>query len=141
MLRCWSSGHRGHERQPRRPHNVAAGGMKFLLDENVELRIAAFLRQACHDVTAIAHDYPASLADRDILAIAVNEGRILITNDRDFGELIFREGLPHPGVIYFRLGLSSTAQDKIAYLLQVLMAYQDRLDRFLVVTPRGIRVR
>ena len=59
--------------------------MRFLLDENAELRIAVFLPGLGHDVTAIPHDYPHALRER----------RILITNDRDFGELIFREGLAH----------------------------------------------
>jgi predicted nuclease of predicted toxin-antitoxin system len=85
---------------------------RFLLDENAELRIGRALTALAYDVKAIAQDYPASLPDHDVLALAVAEDRILITNDRDFGELIFRQGHPH----------------------------RDQLDRFLVVTPRGIRV-
>ncbi len=69
--------------------------MRVLLDESAEFRIAAYLQRRGHDVTAIAHDYPASLSDRDVLTIAYQEGRILITNDRDFGELIFHEQQPH----------------------------------------------
>ena len=76
--------------------------MKFLIDESVEFRIASFLAERGHDVTAIAHDYPNALADRTVLEIARSEGRILTTNDSDFGELIFREQLPHFGVVYLR---------------------------------------
>ena len=47
--------------------------MKFLLDESAEFRIAAYLQSQGHEVTAIAHDYPASLSDRDVLAIAYQE--------------------------------------------------------------------
>ncbi len=82
--------------------------MRFLLDESAEYRIATFLRQAGHDVTAIAYDHPQGLADIEVLRIAEAERRILITNDRDFGELIFRRGLSHSGVIYFRLPLDTT---------------------------------
>jgi predicted nuclease of predicted toxin-antitoxin system len=53
--------------------------MKFLLDENAELRVAAFLRQAGHDVTSMAEDHPRSLPDEQVLAIANAERRILIT--------------------------------------------------------------
>lgn len=115
--------------------------MKFLLDENAEFRIGAFLKAAGHDVTAIAYEYPNALPDQEVLSIAAVEQRILITNDRDFGELIFRHHLPHAGVIYFRLELAATAEDKIAWLRRLLVSHEDRLDQFLVVTPRSIRVR
>jgi predicted nuclease of predicted toxin-antitoxin system len=92
-------------------------------------------------VKAIARDFPASLADRQILALAVAEDRILVTNDRDFGDLVFRQGQPHRGVIYFRLPLDSTSDEKIAQLQQVHVSHRERLDRFLVITPRGVRVR
>jgi predicted nuclease of predicted toxin-antitoxin system len=115
--------------------------MKFLLDENAELRIATFLKQAGHDVTSIIEDYPRSISDEQVLAIARAEDRILITNDRDFGELIFRQQLPHSGVIYFRLPLDSTASEKIAWLRRVLRDYADRLDQFIVIRPGGIRIR
>ena len=55
--------------------------MRFLLDENIDVRLADFLTQLGHDATAIARDYPASLDDTNVLAIAVREQRILITSD------------------------------------------------------------
>jgi predicted nuclease of predicted toxin-antitoxin system len=114
--------------------------MRFLLDESAEYRIATFLRGEGHDVTAIAYEYPHSLSDRDVLRIAHAEGRILFTNDRDFGELIFRTHLPHAGVIYFRLPLDSTAAQKIHWLSRILTSHSQDLGRFIVVTPRGIRI-
>ena len=115
--------------------------MRFLLDENTEFRIARFLQAEGHDVTAIAHDYPHALADTEVLRIAEIEQRILITNDRDFGELIFMNRLPHAGVIYLRLRLSTTADDKITRLREVLGKHSKELDQFLVVTERTVRVR
>ncbi len=114
--------------------------MRFLLDESADYPLAATLRGWGHDVTAIAHDYPRALNDRDVLAIARQEGRILITNDRDFGELVFRQRLPHVGVILFRLG-NEDLPTKAAWLKYVLTEYADRLDQFLVVTDRGVRLR
>jgi predicted nuclease of predicted toxin-antitoxin system len=114
--------------------------MRFLLDESAELRIAAALRDDGYDVTTIVHDHSASLADREVLRIANAEQRILITNDRDFGELVFGEGLPHAGIIYFRLPLDTTADQKIAWLRRIFSEHTDALGRFIVVTPGQIRV-
>ncbi len=114
--------------------------MRFLLDESAEYRIAAFLSDEDHDVTAIAHEHPPSLPDTEVLRIAQAERRILITNDRDFGELVFHRGLPHAGVIYFRLPLDSTAEQKIGWLRRILATQTEPLTDFIVVTPQGLRV-
>ncbi len=114
--------------------------MKFLLDESADFPLLNFLKGLGHDVTAIAHDYPHALKDREVLAIAHREQRILITNDRDFGELIFRQQLPHAGVILFRLGAEDLAT-KVTWLERVVTDYSAQLDQFIVVSDRGIRVR
>jgi predicted nuclease of predicted toxin-antitoxin system len=114
--------------------------MRFLLDENVEYRLAAFLRELGHDVTAIAHDYPHALSDHEVLMIARSEQRILLTSDRDFGELIIREHLPHAGVIYLRFP-PATFTLKTQRLAQVLVSHREQLDQFLVIDPAGARVR
>ena len=114
--------------------------MKFLLDENVDSRLAAFLREQGHDVTVIAQEYPYSLADREMLAIAHRDGRTLITNDHDFGELIVLHHLPHAGVILLRLG-SEQLTATTAALARLLTDHADRLDQFVVVTDHGVRVR
>lgn len=115
--------------------------MRFLLDQNVEARIATFLNDREYDATRIGRDYPAGLLDQDVLAIAHREQRILITNDKDFGDLIIQRRLPHAGVILLRLPMDSTAQQKIAALEQLLVSHQHQLSRLLVVTSRGVRVR
>lgn len=75
-----------------------------------------------------------------MLAIARREGRILITDDRDFGELVFRRRQLHAGVIYLRLASYSFALTT-ARLNDVLTHHASRLDRFLVVTPASVRER
>lgn len=115
--------------------------MKFLLDQNVEGRILTFLSGQGHDATRVGVDYPPGLPDEDVLATAHAEQRILITNDRDFGELIFRHRLPHSGVIYLRFPLDSTAEQKIANLANLLATRSTDLGQFLVATPRGVRIR
>jgi len=115
--------------------------MKFLLDQNVEGRILAFLSGQGHDAKRVGIDYPPGLPDEEVLKIAHGEQRILITNDRDFGELVFRQKLPHAGVIYLRFPLDSTAEQKIASLATLLSSHSADLGKFLVASPRGVRVR
>src|SRR5437868_6632312 len=100
--------------------------MKFLLDESADFPLAAVLINLNHDVTSIVHDYPNALKDTDVLVITQSEGRIPITNDRDFGELIFRRHLSHSGVILFRLG-AEDLQTKAAWLKHVLTNYAGQL--------------
>ncbi len=114
--------------------------MRFLLDESADSRLAAYLRSRGHDCSTVAEDYARSLDDLDVLSIAHRDGRILVTDDRDFGELVFREGRPHSGVIYLRLGIADLAL-RIDRLGTVLANYADQLDRFLVVTRDAVRVR
>ena len=115
--------------------------MKFLLDQSTDARLATYLRNLGHDVTRIAADYPAGLLDPKILSLAHAEGRILITDDRDFGEWVFRFKLPHAGVIFLRLGKYAPLELKIERISFVLTHYATKLDQFLVVKKDSVRVR
>ncbi len=116
--------------------------MKFLLDENIDARLLPFLQELGHDVTSVAKDYFYGLFDEDILVMAHQEHRILITNDRDFGELIFRQKLSHSGIILFRLAPEDAnihlRKKRMQYVLD---NYEGQLHHFLVVTARRVRVR
>jgi predicted nuclease of predicted toxin-antitoxin system len=112
--------------------------MKFLLDESAEYRLASFLTGQGHDVTAIAHDYPAAIADSEVLGIAASEQRVVVTNDADFGELVFRHGHAHSGVILFRLPAGDTTA-KIEALRKALASGSLQPGRFIVIDRRGVR--
>lgn len=114
--------------------------MRFLLDESADLPLAAHLEARGHEVTSIVRDHPRALNDDDVLDIARRERRILVTNDRDFGELVFRRHIEHAGIILFRLGAEDLAT-KAAWLDRVLDEHAERLTEFVVVTERGIRIR
>lgn len=114
--------------------------MRFLLDENADIRLAQFLREQGHEVTAIVQDYGFALADYEVLAIAARERRVLITDDLDFGELVVRERLPHAGVLLFRLG-GADPRTKQDWLQFVLENHAQDLMSLVVVTARGVRVR
>jgi predicted nuclease of predicted toxin-antitoxin system len=115
--------------------------VRFLLDESADARIRVHLQSLGHDVIGIAREYPAGLADSDVLPIAYRTNRILITRDRDFGELVFVEGQPHAGVIFLRLGSSPPLSTITARLDAVFSEHAQELDRFLVVTQHMVRVR
>src|SRR5437870_3314882 len=100
--------------------------MNFLVDESVDIRVAQYLVSLGHEATTVADDYQVSISDEQVLGHAYREQRILITNDRDFGELVFRHHQPHAGVIYFRLGTFELASI-IARLSDVLEVHGDAL--------------
>jgi predicted nuclease of predicted toxin-antitoxin system len=115
--------------------------MKFLFDQSADFRLIPHLRELGHDVAAVSRNYPSGLPDEDVLEIARKEQRILVVADRDFGELIFQQGLAHEGVIFFRLP-GAKLQTKIEHLNTVLAEHTDDLEHgeFLVVTPDQIRI-
>ncbi|MBD0351392.1 MAG: DUF5615 family PIN-like protein [Flavisolibacter sp.] len=77
--------------------------MKLLANENFPLLSVFFLRNAGHDVTYIADGFK-SISDVSVIQLAIQEQRIIITFDRDYGELIFKHNYKPPqGVIYLRL--------------------------------------
>ena len=77
--------------------------MRSVVDESTDARLVPHLIGLGHDATLISRSHHPGLPDEDVLAVALSEGRILLTDDRDFGELVFRLRLPNTGVIYFRL--------------------------------------
>ena len=94
---------------------------KFLVDESVDFAIVIHLRNCNYDVTSIVEDYP-SLEDIDILKIAYKEKRILLTNDKDFGSLIFKENLQSNGLILLRLeNQSSKEKIKVGFCIHILL--------------------
>ena len=115
--------------------------MKFLLDESADARLIPFLAERGHDATRIGRDFPHGLPDIDVFDIAYREARILLSRDRDPGELIFVRGRSHAGVILFRLGSSPAIALTTARLTDVLSRHANDLQQFIVVTPHLIRVR
>jgi len=114
--------------------------MRFLFDQSTDRRLAPYRKRLGHDVTIVAIDHPPGTPDFEVLAIAYQEQRILVTEDRDFGELVFRQRRPHSGVVYLRLP-PMELDAKLDRLDRVLRDYGDRLDQFIVITPYRIRIR
>lgn len=97
------------------------------------------LRQSGFDVTSIAETNPG-LPDTDVLGIASAEDRTLLTFDKDFGDLAFRQGLPAScGVILFRTG-SLTPTESAALAIATLQSGVAWAGHFCVVNDRKIRI-
>src|SRR5258708_12150075 len=75
--------------------------MNFLADESCAGPVVRTLREAGHDVVAIA-EVARGATDEQVLERALNENRVLITEDRDFGELVYARGRSSAGVILVR---------------------------------------
>ncbi|OHB80277.1 MAG: hypothetical protein A2Z25_06950 [Planctomycetes bacterium RBG_16_55_9] len=112
--------------------------MKFLVDECTGPMVAGWLRQKGHDVFSI-YDQARGMPDDEIIQMAVAQQRILITNDKDFGERIYRDHRLHRGVILLRLE-DERAPSKIAVLSNLLAQYANKIDdAFVVVSERRVR--
>jgi len=75
------------------------------------------------------------------MCLAIREGRIIITNDKDFGKLIFQERLPNRGVILLRLQ-DEKGTNKVRVISKLLTGYGDRLlDHFVVAFETGVKIR
>lgn len=112
--------------------------MRFLVDECTGPKVALWLRDQGHDVFSV-YDEARGIDDGTILDKAFSENWILITNDRDFGERVFREHCPHRGVVFLRL-LDERPAAKIEVIRKLLENYADQLtDRFAVVTEFQVR--
>ena len=114
--------------------------MKLLADENVDAPIVAALRHAGHRVDYVRELEPG-IDDHAVLALANAENALLLTSDKDFGELVFRRRLVHAGVILYRLaGLSM--RRKSCIIADALTAHGDEMQgAFSLVTAGHIRIR
>lgn len=115
--------------------------MKFLLDQDVYAVTSRFLTGLGHDVVLASEIGMSEADDEDLLRVAQEQGRVFVTRDRDFGNLVFVKGLG-AGVLYLRI-LPSSKNAVHVELERVLKTYsEDELRRaFVVVEPAAHRFR
>lgn len=112
--------------------------MRFVVDECTGPKVAQWLRDQGHNVFSV-YDEDRGLDDDKIIRKAFEQNSILITNDRDFGEKVFKYGKPHKGIILLRLD-DERSHVKIDTLRRLLESHGDRLgDQFVVVTEKRVR--
>lgn len=114
--------------------------MKIVADECVDGEIVLRLRNDGHKVDFVAEVSPGIL-DEDVLVLASNDDTLLLTEDKDFGELIFRQGLIKRGILLYRLAELFPLER--AEIISVAIAEHEGelLDSFSVLTEKSIRIR
>ena len=112
--------------------------MRFLVDECIGPKVARWLREQGYEVFSV-YEQARGMDDEDIILKAFDENWILITNDKDFSEKVYRDQRSHRGVVFLRLK-DERASNKIETIRRLLGAYADRLaDCFVVVSETRIR--
>ena len=112
--------------------------MRFIVDECAGPAVAHWLRGQKHEVFSV-YEQARGMEDDAILAKAFAEDWILITNDKDFGEKVYRERRPHKGIVLLRLE-DERAANKIAALQRLLESYANQLpNQFVVVAESQVR--
>ncbi|MFI5402090.1 MAG: DUF5615 family PIN-like protein [Planctomycetota bacterium] len=114
--------------------------MRLLADENIHADIVAWLRSAGHDVSYAAETMPGE-PDDSILRRANEEHRVLLTDDKDFGDLVVHRRLASAGVLLLRLRSPSVAE-RVRRLQAIWRSIEGRMpESFTVVGDRRVRVR
>ena len=114
--------------------------MNFLVDENLGRSIVRVLEQLGHDVMWATSELPGA-PDVDVMARAHQEQRVIVSDDTDFGTLVFRDRLAAAGVILLRMpGLRK--HEIAARLAAAVQAHaRELLGSFIVLDPENIRIR
>lgn len=113
--------------------------IKFLIDECTGSKVAEWLENQGYEVYSV-FDENRGISDEEIIQKAFEEEWVLITNDKDFGELIFKNAYKHCGVIFLRLN-NERYLNKINYLEKLLLNHPDDIkDKFIVLTETTVRI-
>ncbi len=107
----------------------------FLADENIHPEVVAYLRAQGIDVACVSETNMAAADDADLLRLAVSDGRVVLTHDRDFGTLAVARQEPLVGIIYLRPG-HIQAQFTIESVRALFAAKLDLQPPFLLVAKR-----
>ena len=114
--------------------------MKFLADAHISVEMVAMIRDLGHECID-ASGIPARMPDVDVLQMAAREGRIVLTADKDFGELVFVHAIACPGIVLIRIGLP----DEAARIDRVRTAWPAVVSRlpgaFITITAWSVRSR
>jgi predicted nuclease of predicted toxin-antitoxin system len=114
--------------------------VRWLADECVAAPLVGFLRTVGHDVLYVA-EAAAGLSDADVITLASREMRLLLTEDKDFGNIVFRRERAVPGVVLLRIGPENPALRAIR-LAAAIERYGDGLfGRYTVIEGERFRSR
>jgi predicted nuclease of predicted toxin-antitoxin system len=113
--------------------------MRLLADESCDFSVVRALRQAGHDVTAVVESHRGA-GDEDVIALAVSEQRILLTEDKDFGQLVHAAAGQVGGVVFIRFP-ARARRGLPATMVELFAKHGERLaGGFAVVQPGRVRI-
>lgn len=113
--------------------------MRFLADESCDFAVVRALRSAGHDVVAVRETNPGA-PDEAVISLALQESRVLLTEDKDFGQLVFASATESPGVVLIRFP-ANARQAMVQTVVQLIEANAQKVvGRFVVVQPGRIRL-
>lgn len=115
--------------------------MKFLIDENVGQSVVDYLKGKGYDVIVATADELKGREDYFILDYAFKENRVIITNDKDFRYLVFRQKLPTRGIILFRFIQESPSLRITALETIISKGITQILNHLIVASEDKIRCR
>lgn len=114
--------------------------MKFVADEGLDAPIVHALRDGGHDVYYIKDEHPG-LSDEEVLKIANERDNILIANDKDFGELVYRLQQIHSGILLIRLS-GIKPREKGSIILKAIEEHGNELYKaFTVINKTHVKIR
>ena len=114
--------------------------MRFLADESCDVAVVRAMREAGHDVTSV-RDTMRAATDGSVLDAALTERRLLVTEDKDFGELVFARGAPTLGVLLLRYPPAARSRVALRVIDYVGARSAELVGSFVVVGPSRTRVR
>lgn len=114
--------------------------MKFLADAHISIELVAMLRELGHDCLD-SSSIPSRMSDVNVLGMAAADERIMITADKDFGELVFVHAIRCPGVVLLRITFADEC-DRVAHVRSVWPTVLSRLPgSFVTISTWGVRAR
>ena len=114
--------------------------MKFLVDAGVGKKVENWLKENGFDVLSV-RDIDSRAKDSQILRWAVDQQRMIISMDKDFGELVYNSGKHHAGVLILRLE-DVDGDAKVEVIKKILAEYYDKIESHFCVFQDGrLRIR
>ena len=114
--------------------------MRLLVDEALQDAVAHRLAESGHDVTHVRLLGLAGHTDDEVMALALQQDRVLVTTDTDFGTILALTGAAGPSVLLLR-GVSDSVTDRVAAILDVLPRVEYELSQGAVVVIEEDRYR
>jgi predicted nuclease of predicted toxin-antitoxin system len=114
--------------------------VRWLVDECVDTGLVSHLRAAGHDVVYMAEVAPRD-GDAEVVARAHEEQRLLLTEDKDFGDLVFRGGRSVPGVVLLRIDPSMHVLKRARLDVTIKRFGENLLGRYTTVEEARFRSR